>query len=158
MRYRKIALFLVLIHAVLAAYAAWNLSPVWDEIVYPAAGYDLLTSGRMRTSLDHPPLGKALLGLPLLLQGVRLTTPPAQIGSMDSFKYGFDFVHHNLRPARWIIFLPRLMNVFLSCVLAFLIFLYMEQAWGEEAGLLSLALYVFLPPVLARASLALLEM
>ncbi len=158
MRYRKTALLLVLIHAALAVHAAWNLSPVWDEIIYPAAGYDLLTTGRMRTSFDHPPLGKALLGLPLLLQGVPHVTAPARLASIDSFRYGFDFVHHNNRPPRWMIFIPRLMSILLSCLLAILIYLYACQAWGDEGGLLAIGLYAFLPPVLARASLALLEM
>ena len=73
---RQKALVVLVVHAALALYAAWNLSPVWDEIVYPAAGYDFLATGALRDNLDHPPLGKALLALPLFLQGTRLQIAP----------------------------------------------------------------------------------
>jgi len=158
LRYPHAVIALVAIHFALAFHAAWNLSPVWDEIVYPAAGYDLLTTGRIRTSVDHPPLGKALLALPLLVRGRSLRTAPAGAGSLESFRYGFDFVHRNRLPAKWMIFLPRLTNVLLSCLLALLLVGWARRVWNEEAGILALALYAFLPPVLARASLALLEM
>jgi len=85
-------------------HAAWNLSPALDEIVYPAAGYDLLVTGRIRTSPDHPH-SESAIGIAASLQGVRLETAPVRIGRLDSFGTVFDFVHHNNRVPRWMIFI-----------------------------------------------------
>ena len=57
------ACLLLAVHAALVWGAIRRQSPVWDEIVYPAAGYDLSTTGHIRTSFDHPPLGKILFSV-----------------------------------------------------------------------------------------------
>ncbi len=155
---RTIALVLISLHACLALHASWNVSPAWDEIIYPAAGYDLLVSGHVRTSLDHPPLGKALLALPLFLEKNSIKSPPGGKDAVEPFRFGFDFVHNNRLPARRLLFLSRLTNVLFSCLLAWMIFLAGRSRWGDRAGLLALTFYAFLPAALARASMGLLEM
>jgi hypothetical protein len=158
MRYALVVVLLLGLHAALALHTALNQSPGWDEVVYPAAGFDLWRSGRVRTSLDHPPLGKVLLALPLLGFGSKIQLPARTTPPFESFRYGFEFVHQNGISAKEMILLPRLVSLLFSCGLAFWVFWLAKNRWGNLGGCLALSLYAVSPPVLARASLAVLEM
>lgn len=145
-------------HAALAIHTACVKSPVWDEIVYPAAGYDLLMTGKQRTNFDHPPLGKILYALPLLALHRRIAYDPTTARELDPFRLGFHFIYQNTISPRLLTLLPRLVAAGFSLALAWLIFWVSRNRWGGSGATLALFLFVLTPPILARASLALLEM
>lgn len=147
----------ILAHGFLALDAARRASPAWDEIVYPAAGTDLWRTGKARISKDHPPLGKVIMALPVLPWASRLKPPPPVI-ELDAYRFGFQFLHGNNVSPRLLTFLPRVAMVVASVALALLVYAGASSAWGPAGGLAALFLYGFSPPVLARASLGLLEM
>src|SRR5688572_5527680 len=123
---------LLALHAALALHTALRWSPLWDEVVYPAAGYDLITQGRIRTSLDHPPLAKILFALPYIGTGPRYDAERAiQSGS---FYAGFEFLHAG-PGAKTRILLPRLVSILLSVLLGGLVFGWTRKLAGDGAAL-----------------------
>jgi 4-amino-4-deoxy-L-arabinose transferase-like glycosyltransferase len=152
------AVLLLLVHGIMALDAAWRNSPTWDEISYPAAGYDLLRSGHIRINFEHPPLGKILYALPLLPLRLGAANPSTGLIAADPIRYGFHFVYHNTQSPLVLTVLPRLVAVCFSLGLALLLFGALVRRWGPSAGCLGLCAYAFAPPIVARASLALLEM
>jgi len=143
-------------HAVLAWQAAGRLSPVWDELIYPTAGVDLLKTGQVRFNADHPPLAKALLGAPLLF--FRDIQPPAVAPQTDPYRLSFQFFHHNRVSAESMLRTVRAVSVMFSLLLAALVFWEVSRRWGTWSGFISLALMTVSPPIVARASLALLDL
>ncbi len=127
----------------------------WDEPAHIAAGMEWLDKGRYTYEPFHPPLARAVSALIPYLDGVRST-------GIESGAWGFwdegnailhtnDAYEHNLTLAR-------------SGMLAFFIIACaVVAAWarsygGIAAALSALLLFTTLPPVLAHAGLATLDM
>lgn len=147
------AAIILLVHVWLGIIAIESQSPVWDEIVYPAAGYDLLHYGTARMSADHPPLAKVFFALPLF------AFSPSTLNEVtDSFRSGFKFVHQNRISPAILVKVPRYVSLTFSLMLALLIFASSKSYYGSPAALFALLLYASHPTVMSRASLALLEM
>jgi len=147
---------ILVVHIALSWNAMTRLSPVWDELIYPTAGVDFLKTHQVRTNADHPPLAKALLGFPLLFLS-DLKSPVVTPGA-DPYRIAFNYFHHNTRSASSMLLAARTVSLFFSLLLALLVFYEARRRWGDGAGFISLALVACSPPILARASLALLDL
>jgi hypothetical protein len=145
------------LHAALALTAMRHLSPVWDEIVYPAAGYTLLKTGHLPTGFEHPPLAPVLYALPLLSFGATLPAIKPD-PSRDPFVAGFEFAFRSPVSPHPLVTRPRSVALFCSLALGALLFVLLRRRFGEGGALIGLATYAFCPMILSRASLALLEM
>jgi 4-amino-4-deoxy-L-arabinose transferase-like glycosyltransferase len=123
-----------------------------DEAVHLAAGYSYLTRGDFRLNPEHPPLIKQLSALPLL--GLDLTFPEGDLwDEAEEWNIGRLFVHENRVPNDTLLLLGRLLVLALSCLLAWLLFHWSRSLFGPRAALLSLALYVLDPNVVAHSCL-----
>lgn len=123
-----------------------------DEAVHLSAGYTYLTRGDFRLNPEHPPLIKQLAALPLL--GLDLDVPPDSLWNRaDEWNFGRLFVHENRVDNDTILLLGRLPVLLLSCLLGWLLFHWARRLFGPRAALLSLAIYVLDPNVVAHSSL-----
>lgn len=124
-----------------------------DEIVHIPAGYYHLVTGEFQLNNEHPPLVKMWAALPLLF--VQPDEPPAPKTENENFMertWGFHerFWQANRARFQTVTFWPRLMMIPITLAFGALIFVFARKLFGETAALISVALYVLEPTVLAH--------
>ena len=124
-----------------------------DEVVHIPAGYYHLVAGEFQLNNEHPPLIKMWAALPLLL--VQPDEPLAPKTEEENFMertWGFHerFWQTNLPRFQTISFWPRLMMIPITLALGVLIFIFARKLFGATAAVISVALYVLEPTVLAH--------
>ena len=125
---------------------------IWDEGFEIVGGYQYLTTGEYRTSLENPPLERILEAIPLLflrpdLKGAALQAQNSMISDVDA---GVEFLYHNRIPADTILFAARLpmiaVTVGLVCVLAG----WCRRRFGAVVGIVAALLFSLDPTVIAH--------
>src|SRR5579863_9038596 len=127
-------------------------SQTWDEGFEIVAGYQYLTTGEYRISLENPPLERILAAIPLLflrpdLKGAALEAHNTAGSDVDA---GVEFLYQNRMPADTILFAARLpmiaVTVGLVCVLA----AWCRRRFGAAAGIVAAVLFSLDPTVIAH--------
>src|SRR6202167_3341471 len=127
-------------------------SQIWDEGFEIVGGYQYLTTGEYRTSLENPPLERSLDASPLLfvrpdLKGAALEARNGLVSDVDA---GVEFIYHNRVPADTILFAARLpmivVTVGLVCVLA----AWCRKRFGAAVGIVAALLFSLDPTVIAQ--------
>src|SRR3954453_13838450 len=100
----RLAAVILLLMAVLSGGAAWRESVSVDEVAHLGAGVSYLQKLDMRMNIEHPPLGKLLAALPLVIAGARADyQSPAwtfgEKGLLAAFLAQWSFGHMFI--ARW---------------------------------------------------------
>ncbi len=149
---------LLLVHVVLGVHAATRLSPVWDEIVVPAAGLVQWRTGRADFNAEHPFLSKLILSLPLVFTSAVLPWDDPSWRAGDAANFGFQFTFRKNENPRALILRSRLAALACSTGLAIVLFLWGRRRWGPGRGLALMGLFLSVPIFRSRSSLALLEM
>jgi hypothetical protein len=135
----------------------------WQGAVRESAAFDEtfnMVSGRALLQAGHLPPGQA--NPPLLLRW--LASPLQAAGSLRPFDdealnagpraYGLNFVYSNTVPADSMLKRSRAANLLLGVVLALLACWWAFRLGGYAAGLSALALFAFMPPLLAHSHMA----
>lgn len=143
-------------------FAGWamtkRLSPVWDEIVNPAAGLSQWQTGTIRINPQHPFLSKLICSFPLWVRGDSLPFDHPSWASGDYFRFGYEFAFRGKRSPRDVIEDSRIPMVILSVGTGAVLFLWLFELWGSFGALVGLISFVSTPVLSARSGLALLEM
>lgn len=145
----------VLIAAVLATtqiQAARQESQIWDEGFEIVAGYQYLTTGQYRASLENPPLERILEALPLLwlhpdLKGDALGANNTGAADVDA---GLAFLYKNRIPADRILFFARLPMIAVTVGLALILAAWCRRKFGAMAGVTAALLFSLDPTVIAH--------
>lgn len=125
---------------------------IWDEGFEIVGGYQYLTTGEYRTSLENPPLERILEAIPLLflrpdLKGAALEAHNTMTSDVDA---GAEFLYHNRIPADAILFAARLpmigVTVGLVCVLA----AWCRKRFGAAVAIVAALLFSLDPTVIAQ--------
>jgi hypothetical protein len=127
-------------------------SQTWDEGFEIVAGYQYLTTGQYRASLENPPLERILEALPLLflrpdLKGEALganNTGPADVDA------GLAFLYKNRLPADKILFAARLPMIAVTVGLVLILAAWCRRKFGAAAGIVAAALFALDPTVIAH--------
>ncbi len=150
---------LITAHFLLAFCSARKKSPTPDEYSYIATGYLYVTTGDLRLDRTHPPLIRYLIGLPLLWMDIQM--PPLHEELWDTaesyflgYRIGWEMLLGGVNRWEPILSAARLPIMLLSCLLAWLIYGWARELYGESGALVSLFFYCFCPNVLAHARLA----
>ena len=147
------ALVLILIVPLLAVSSLLSKSSTADEAFHLSAGYTHLVEHDFRRVPEHPPLMKSVSGLMLhLFADVNFDHDSRAWRDGNHWQFGADFLNRWNRPDR-LLFLGRLPMVALSMAVALSVFLWSRRLFGDAGALLSLALYVFGPNLLAHGRL-----
>ncbi len=160
---RGLVILLILVHFVLAFSSARLKSPTADEYTYIATGYLYLQTSDLRLDRTHPPLIRYLIGIPLQFMDVWLPPLKKELWSTPAsytlgYRIGWEMLLAGKNEWESILLAARLPIILLSCGLAFLIFWWARDLYGNYGAYISLFLYCFSPNILAHARLATLDL
>jgi len=150
---RLLAGLLLALFAALCLGSMAQQSVTGDEVAHLPSGYTYVRTGDFRLNMQHPPLVKAMAGIPLLLLDLKPVTGAPGWEERDEWTFGRDFLTHNRTPTRTIVFLARLPPLLIGLLLCVYVYRWGRELWGEWAGVFTLALCVFCPNVLAHTPL-----
>jgi hypothetical protein len=127
-------------------------SQTWDEGFEIVAGYQYLTTGVYRASLENPPLERILEALPLLFLRPDLNsdalvannTGPADVDA------GLAFLYKNRLPADQILFAARLPMIAVTIGLLLVMAAWCRRRFGPAAGIVAALLFALDPNVIAQ--------
>jgi hypothetical protein len=127
-------------------------SQTWDEGFEIVAGYQYLTTGVYRASLENPPLERILEALPLLFLRPDLTgdargannTGPADVDA------GLAFLYKNRLPAGEILFAARLPMIAVTIGLLLALAAWCRRRFGPTVGIVAAFLFALDPNVIAQ--------
>jgi len=149
----------------LAGGAALDESATVDEVAHMGAGMSYWQRLDMRFNGEHPPLAKALAGLPLALRGTRADySSPAWRISTDFFSaYGAQYVFGDAVVGRWndwksTLLWARVPMLILTLVMGWFVYRYGTRLGGPAGGLLCLAAYATTPAFLVFGPLVLTDL
>ncbi|MGH7291440.1 MAG: ArnT family glycosyltransferase, partial [Myxococcota bacterium] len=117
------------------------------------AGYSYVATGDLRLNPQHPPLIKALAGLPLLAFDLKPVEQMRGWPRAREWIFGKTFLLDNTQPLDRLVFWGRMPMVGVGVLLGAGLFAWARRLWGDAPGLCVLALYVLCPNVLAHAPL-----
>jgi hypothetical protein len=151
-RVSAILVALLVIFGVLGLVFISASSQTSDEAAHIAAGYSYLKRADFRLNPEHPPLLKEIAAVPLLF--LDLAFPGGRLWERgEEWNIGRIFVHENRVRNDTILLLSRLPMLLLSILLAVALFRWGRDLFGPRGALLSVALYVLDPTVLAHSCL-----
>jgi hypothetical protein len=141
---------LLLVQGFLLVSSALQETQTWDESYHMLAGYSYWKLGNLEMNREHPPLGKYLCALPLLILRPDLPVDRPAWKRGDYVEAGVDFLYHNRVGADKMLFAARSMTMALTLTLGLAIAWWGRRRYGETAALVALALFVFDPNILAH--------
>jgi hypothetical protein len=149
---------LLLLFVVHASSASLIKTPTYDEPVHIGAGLSYLRTREFKVNLQHPPLLKELVALPLLAAGVRGPVSAegwAALGPVAPAAFQWELGNAVLfanDPAR-VLFWSRLPLLLLTALLGWVLWAWGRAMLGPAAGLSALLLFAFDPGLLAHGAL-----
>lgn len=122
----------------------------FDEGFDLAAGYSYWKTGDFRINREHPPLGKLINALPLLVLNPSLPLDHPSWAQEDNVVFGEQFLYFNRVPADTMLFAGRLMSVLTTLIAALCFALWMRRRFGDTAALIGLTFLCFDPNLIAH--------
>jgi 4-amino-4-deoxy-L-arabinose transferase-like glycosyltransferase len=130
--------------------SALGESQTADEAAHLSAGYSYLKTGDFRINYQHPPLGKYINALPMLLLQPRLPVDDPSWDEADAYAFGKAFLYSNTTPADTLLLYGRIPTILLTLCLGLILALWTRSQFGAPAALLALLLYSFDPNIIAH--------
>ena len=139
--------------AVAMVTTAVKQSPTIDEPVYAGAAVVQWQQHSLRYNVEHPPLGKTLIGAGLAFAEPRLD--PGFVGDQTALGRHLLYESGN-DPGRLMLF-ARLPMIVLTLAFGVVVLLFARDLFSPVGGLVALALFTLSPDVIAHGSLATLD-
>ncbi|MBI4093251.1 MAG: glycosyltransferase family 39 protein [Candidatus Kerfeldbacteria bacterium] len=133
---------------------AWRESQTPDEAVYVTSGLSYWRTGDFRLNVEHPPLVKLWLAIPLLFRGATWQPADADWRGASQWDVAPKVLYRNVSPGHELLVNGRMMNVLLTFGLIALAAAWAWKTWGRRAALLAAVLLAVEPNVLASGHLA----
>lgn len=154
---RRLAMLIIAVGLVWQGVGAWQDSQTTDEAVHLASGYIYWQDNQYNLNPEHPPLFKRLAALPLFAaQALHIDRQGEIWRSGSQWNIAAKMIYSSfdqLSAARWVMFCGRLPMILIWAALAWVLYAWPRQHWGERAGLLSLTLFTFDPNFLGHGHL-----
>ena len=151
-----IAIVILGIFALVSLRLAWTDALTFDEVAHIPAGYSYVALGDYRLNPEHPPILKALAGLPLLPLKPTFdttqdwwTTADAN-GEYGQWAAGRHLLHEAGNNTDLITFLARIPIVTIAIFFGALLFIWGRHLAGALGGLLVVTLYTLSPNILGH--------
>jgi hypothetical protein len=151
------ALVLLLTMAIEVGFSTRQQSPSWDEGDHIYAGYMNWINGEYTLNPEHPPLVKLVATLPLVPLDLKTAPRQGRYFKDEAYFGGRELIFRNgakfggKYSADTLLLRVHLAAMTFGLVLAAVLFLAGKEMFGATAGLITMALYVFDPSVIANA-------
>jgi hypothetical protein len=154
-RVTVLVVILLLIHLTLAVRSLVLENPTVDEVIHLPAGITYWQKGTFALYHHNPPLVKLIAALPVLATpGVKMDySRPSWADPPNKAAFAHEFAQDNYRQYFELFSRARVVMPLFSVLGALVIFSWSRALYGAGGGLLSLALWVFCPNVLAHCRL-----
>jgi len=144
----------VAVHVWLAVENATTTPVLIDEFAHVPAGVSYWDMGRFSLYREDPPLVRLLTTLPVYLSGSNTNYQRALTSARSEWNVGLDFIKANGPRSATIFFRARLVVIALAIFCAALIFWWTREIYGDAAAVVSSALWLLDPNVLAFSAAA----
>lgn len=125
-----------------------------DEIAHIPSGYTYDKDGDFRLNPEHPPLAKALAGLPLALnKSIKGPETDWSWTDINQWEAGWFMLYEAGNNPKEVLIWSRLPMMLLMVGLGLFLFKWARELFGTKVGLIVLTLYAFYPDVLAHGRL-----
>ncbi len=156
-RARVAAILLIAVHALLLVWSAAKNSVTFDEAAHLPAGCAYLKYAEFRIYNYNPPLTRMIAAAPMMLFGhphVPFATPFRDDAPQSRFwRYAFAFEKENHDRYQHLFFLGRLGLIPVSCLGAWLVFVWARSLYGAVPALAACAMWALDPDILAHGSI-----
>lgn len=157
---KKKRLYFNLIGAILLAVVAFisfqlakSDSAIVDEVAHIPAGYSYVKYLDYRLNPEHPPLAKALSGIPLSFMNLNGVDQSKYWAGIDQWDSGWDFMYKLGNNADSLILMARLPMIMLLLILGVYLYRFAAELFGRKTAVVVLALFAFYPDLLAHGHL-----
>ena len=148
-----IGVVLLSIMAAVSVILAKTDSAIVDEIAHIPSGYSYDKYQDYRLNPEHPPLAKALAGIPLTFMSLKQVDQSAAWNDVNQWEAGWDFIYRFNSNYDTIIFVSRLPMILLLLALGFFVYRFAAQLFGRRTAVITLALFCSYPDLLAHGHL-----
>ena len=154
-----IAAILILTTFFLALFSIQEETFTFDETAHVGAGFSYLTKKDMRLNPEHPPLIKNISAFPLLFLDLNFPGDHPSWTQEEppqwwfQFDFANQFLYHSGNNPDKILFWSRIPMILVLVFLAWFIFFWAKEMFGNKTALLSLFLFSFSPTFLAHGRL-----
>ena len=140
-----IAATLLAIMFMLSIFSGIKDSGIVDEIAHIPSGYSYVKYGDFRLNPEHPPLAKALAGVPLLFLDINDIRTDESWEGIGQWEAGWNMLYENGNNPNQIFFWSRFSMIILMLILGVVLFFWAKEWFGRKIALLVLAMYCFYP-------------
>lgn len=154
MKFGLIASGIIIIALILLVSSFWNDSLIVDEIPHVGAGYSYVKALDYRLNPEHPPLAKALAGVPLLFLDLKQDALKTKFWLTDingQWDFGRFLIFQSGNNAELITKAVKFPMLLFFVFSAILVALWAKKMYGRFGALLALALFSFSPTVMTHS-------
>ncbi len=137
----------------LSFFSALGDSGTVDEVAHIPSGYSYVEHNDFRLNPEHPPLAKALAGIPLALAGIDDIKPDWSWEQINQWESGWYLLYETGNDPAYILLLSRLPMILLMLLLGLTVFFMAKKFFGTKVAMFALALYAFYPEMIGHGHL-----
>lgn len=125
-----------------------------DEVAHIPSGYSYIKYLDYRLNPEHPPLAKALAGIPLALNSsIQGPNKDWSWESINQWEAGWYMIYEAGNDPAKVLLWARLPMMLLMIGLGLFVFKWAKELWGRKVGLIVLLLFALYPDVIAHGRL-----
>lgn len=153
--FRWVACLITLLASFLITQSSLQQSPTIDEPNHLACGMEWLQYNRYTMWPENPPLSRATVAIGPYLNGYRINPPPKDYKNLfDQFISSYQFTYFKGGSIDSKLFLMRIFVLPFFILSVWVIWLWGKSIGNEYTALLAVAIYSFLPTIMAHSGLA----
>lgn len=147
-------MFLLSVFSSRGAFGIAGDSGIVDEIAHVPAGYSYVKYFDFRLNPEHPPLAKALAGIPLALQSkIKGPSDDWSWKGINQWEAGWYMIYEAGNNSADVLFWSRLPIMLLMLLLGLFLYKWASEYFGKKIGIIVLLLYAFYPDIIAHGRL-----
>ena len=125
-----------------------------DEIAHIPSGYSYVKYLDFRLNPEHPPVAKALAGIPLAIQdNIHGLKDDWSWNGINQWESGWYLLYEAGNDPAIVLFWARLPMMLLMIGLGIFLYKWATELYGKKIGLISLAIFAFYPDIIAHGRL-----
>ncbi|MEK7096629.1 MAG: glycosyltransferase family 39 protein [Patescibacteria group bacterium] len=149
-----LSMFLIAFFSSSGAFGDPGDSGTVDEIAHIPSGYSYDKYQDFRLNPEHPPLAKALAGIPLTLNNeIKGIKDDWSWNGINQWEAGWYMLYEAGNNPKQVLLMSRIPIMILMLILGLILYLVASRWYGKKVGLIVLAFYAFYPDVIAHGRL-----